>query len=678
MQPSEHTQGPHSANPQPSGVTALPVPQVPVILKDEHGAESPDGLLPRTELNRDLQLIVPAWSFTTDPDLGPDIVKVGFRPLGDEFREVAEFEFSIPIEPGDKIVSVPRDYLDNGIYDLSYILRQGGNPAESAKKRITVDRVAPDDGQEPALLEMLDVVGAITDDYLKEHGQVRFQVRSYVGIKARDRAIYFWTDTDKPSDSETEIDEQEFSQVDIDLNELFITIREQDIRDRGEGSRYIYYRLRDWAGNKGPRSELLELFVDLLPAPGNLKPPRVPLSDRGLIDRQHAREGAVAQGAVTVEIDRYDNPDSNNEILLDWNGTPLAPVPVDPSRFPVVVRVLWSALTAKGLGPLTASVTYKVRRPSGTTQPSLGTRVPVDLTLAGQDHANAPALLNPDLAKVEIYGVNSKRLNTLTSDDFGEPAEGILELFDGPLAGQTISLLWGANATPAAQYIVQPGDVAGKRVPFTIPWSIIDQDRENPALPVYYTTSNNVNLQQALTTSVNVSIVVIENLKEPSFPHANKNGVLDCCACPRLWKGVWVKIDGNAAFDKDDEVTLNWQGCKGLNGSEPIPGVTDKFPTILSDAQARDGFEVHVADFERLIAPMVDDGSALCHYTLKKAKGGVGSSKEEFVIINRTLPSGIVCSDKEGEDYCGSPCENSGWGQKFAEHLSAKLPGLLK
>lgn len=678
MQPPEHTQGPHSANPQPSGVTALPVPQVPVILKDEHGAESPDGLLPRTELNRDLQLIVPAWSFTTDPDLGPDIVKVGFRPLGDAFREVNEFKFPFPIEPGDKYVSVPRDYLDNGIYDLSYILIQGGNPAESEKKRITVDRVAPDDGQEPALLEMLDVVGAITDDYLKEHGQVRFQVRSYVGIQARDRAIYFWIDTDKPSDSETEIDEQEFSQTDIDLDELFITMREQDIRDRGEGPRYIYYRLRDWAGNKGPRSELLQLFVDLLPAPGNLKPPRVPLSDRGLIDRQHAREGAVAQGAVTVEIDRYDNADSNNEILLDWYDTLLAPVPVDPSRFPVVVPVPWSALTAKGLGPLTASVTYKVRRPSGTTQPSLGTRVPVDLTLAGQDHANAPALLNPDLAKVEIYGVNSKRLNTLTSDDFGEPAEGILALFDAPLAGQTIRLFWGAIATPAAQYIVQPGDVAGKQVPFTIPWSIIDQDRENPALPVYYTTSNNVNLQQALTTSVNVSIVVIENLKEPSFPHANKNGVLDCCACPRLWKGVWVKIDGNAAFDKDDEVTLRWQGCKGLNGSEPIPGVTDKFPTILSDAQARDGFEVHVADFERLIAPMVDNGSALCHYTLKKAKGGVGSSKEEIVIINRTLPSGIVCSDKEGEDYCGSPCENSGWGQKFAEHLSAKLPGLLK
>lgn len=141
-----------------------------------------------------------------------------------------------------------------------------------------------------------------------------------------------------------------------------------------------------------------------------------------------------------------------------------------------------------------------------------------------------------------------------------------------------------------------------------------------------------------------------------------------------------MKIEGNAAFDKDDEVILHWQGSEGLNGSKPIPGVTEKFPTILSEAQARDGFEVHVADFERLIAPMVNNGSALCHYTLKKATGGVGSSKKEFVIINRTQAGGDVCSDKEGEDYCyeQTPCDNFGWGKKFAEYSTAKLPGLLK
>nr|WP_315447112.1 hypothetical protein [uncultured Pseudomonas sp.] len=637
------------------GTLALPLPKVPVILKDENGIESPDGLLPRADLNRDLQLIVPAWNFMTDPFFRADIIKVGFRPFGQDFRQVNEFRFDIPIVPEDKIVSVPREYLDNGIYDLSYILVQGGNPGESQKKRITVDRVAPDDGQQPALLGMLDVVGSITDDYLAQHGQVRFKVPAYVGMKARDRAIYYWTDTDNPTESETEIREQQFSQTDIDLDQLIVTMYERDIRDRGHGPRYIYYRLRDWAGNRGPRSELLSVFVDLLPAPGNLKPPRVPLSARGLIDRQHAREGATDQRGVTVEIDPYDNPGSDNEILLEWNGTPVAPKPVDPGKFPVVVDVPWSALTAKGLGPMTASVTYRVRRSGGTTSPSLETPAPVDLTIAGQDHANAPALLNTTLARLEIYGAHSKVLNTLTSDDFGEPADGFLALFDTPVPGQTIDLYWGAIDKPAAQYIVQTGDVAGQRVPFSIPWSIIDQDRQNPALPVYYTTSNNVNLQQALATLVDVSIVVIDDLPEPSFPHAGKRGVLDCCACPRLWKGVWVKIDGNAAFDKDDEVTLHWQGCEGPNGTSPIPGVFDKFPTILSEAQARDGFEVHVADFERLIAPMVNNASALCHYTLKKAKGGVGSSKQEFVIINRTMPGGELCS--ETNETCQLPCD---------------------
>ncbi|WP_454846386.1 hypothetical protein [Pseudomonas farris] len=633
----------------------LPLPIVPVILKDEDGNESPDGQLPRDALSRDLQLIVPAWNFSTDPIFVADTVLVGWRPTGLPFQEVGKFPFRIPIEPGDKIVTVPRDLLSHGIYDLSYKLSIGGNEADSLIKKITVDRVAPDDGQQPNALELLDVVGNITDEYLSEHGQVRFKVAAYVDLMARDRAIYYWTDTSTPSDSETEIREQAFSQEDIDINQLIITMYEDDIRGRGHGQRYMYYRLRDWAGNRGPRSVLLPVFVDLLPGPGNLKPPRVPLSDRGLIDRQHAREGAVNQGAVTVEIEAYDNPGSDHEVLIDWDGTELDPLEVDPSDFPLEAKVPWSALRAKGLGPLNAHVTYRVRRPGTTTPPSLETAVPVNLTVAGQDHANAPALLNTTLARLEIYGAKSQILNALNTDDFGEAAQAFLYLFDDPQPGQSVDLYWGAIDTPAAQYIVQIGDVAGKRVPLSIPWSVIDQDRQNPALPVYYTTSNGINVQQAQPTLVTVSIVVIENLKEPSFPHANKSGVLDCCACPRLWDGVWVKVEGNAAFEKDDVVTLHWQGCEGLNGTSPIPGVVDKFETILTEEQARDGFEVHVADFEKLIAPMVNNGSALCHYDLKKLTGGVGFSKEEFVIINRTMPSGDVCSPTS--ETCSQPCD---------------------
>lgn len=633
----------------------LPLPTVPDILKDENGTESPEGLLSRNALSNDLQLVVPAWEFSTDPDFIADIITVGWRPFGLPFQAVATFPFYVPIVPGDKIVSVPRDRLQHGIYDLSYSLDIGGNTQESEIKRVTVDRSPPNDGQQPAAMEMLDVVGDITDDYLIEHGQVRFQIHLYIEPKARDHAIYFWTDSDRPSETETEIREQEFSQEDIDNNQLIITMYERDIRDRGDGPRYIYYRLRDWAGNKGPRSELLPVIVNLLPGPGSLKPPRIPLSSRGLIDRQHAREGAVNQRAVTIEIDAYDNPANDQEIMIDWDGTPLPPLPVDVSKFPLEAHVPWSALRAKGVGPLTASVTYRVRRPGSSTPRSLETRVPVNLTVAGQDHINAPALLNTTLVKLEIFGANSNTLNTLTSDDFDKPASAFLTLFDNPLPGQTIELYWGAVMTPVAQYIVQTGDVAGQRVRLSIPWSVIDQDRENPTLAVYYTTSNNVNLQQASATLVDVKIVVIENLKEPSFPHATKFGVLDCCACPRLWSGVWVKIEGNAAFDEKDVVTLHWQGSEGLNGTSPIPGVVDEFSTTLSAEQAREGFVVHVADYEKLIAPMINNGSALCHYTLRKFKGGIGQSKRDFVVINRTMPSGAVCSPTH--ETCAQPCD---------------------
>lgn len=599
----------------------LPAPIVPAILKDEDGNESPEGLLPRNVLNSPLQLTVPAWEFSTEPDLIRNIVIVGWRPATEPFKEVARFLYEIPIDPGDKIVTVPRDKLDQGIYDLSYKLWIGGNDRESLITRITIDRLPPDDGQEPVELEMLDVVGSITDDYLSTHGEVRFKVRAYLDMRARDRAIYYWTDNPHPTGSETEIREQAFSQLDIDIDQLIITMYESEIRDRGPGQRYIYYRLRDWAGNRGPRSTLLPVFVDLLPAPGKLKPPRVPLSNRGLVDRLHAREGSVDQGAVTVEVDAYDNPDVTHKVLIDWNGIALAELDVDPAKFPLEAKVPWSTLSAFGLGPLNARVVYRVRRGGVTTPPSLETSVPVDLTIAGQDHAFAPELLNTTLVRLEVYGAKSKILNTLTTEDFGEPADAFLSLYDTPLPGQLIDVYWGSISSPATSYSVQPGDVAGKRVHLSIPWNVIDQDRENPALPVYYTTSNGINLQQALITPVKVSIVVIENLKEPSFPHASKNGVLDCCACPRLWKGVWVYIEGNAEFDEDDEVILHWQGCEGENGTSPIIDAYDKFTVILTLDQARNGFEVHVDDYERLIAPMANNGSALCHYDLKKSGG---------------------------------------------------------
>lgn len=619
----------------------LEKPRVPAILKDENENESPDGLLPRSALSDDLVVIVADWTAPfADPI--PYIIIISWVLEGGAFHEVYREEFDTP---GEKTLTVPRDKLnlDHGTYSLSYRVSYGGNPLDSALKRVTVDRVAPEDGQEPKPLTMLDVPGDITDDYLTQFREVRFQVSLYVDAKPRDRAIYYLTDNPNPPDSETEIREQAFSQEDIAQDRLIITVYEADIRGRGHGQRYFYYRLRDWAGNRGPRSTLLPVFVDLRAGPGNLKRPQVPLSSRRLIDRAHAREGAVDQKAVTVEILAYDNADASDKVLIQWNGHDLAPLDVDPTKFPLIATVPWLTLTADGLGPMDARVVYRVSRGGTLTPPSPETLVPFNFKVAGQDHPDAPALLNTRLAKLEIYGAVSKQLNKLLPVDYEHPADAYLPLHDDPQQGEKIFVYWGAISPSVAEYEVKSGDVSGQTIPFSIPWPAIDQDKENPALPVRYTTDNDVNLQLAPSTVVNVAIIIIKNLPEPTFPDGGREQVLHCCANPRLWKEVRVRIKGHADFDEDDIVELRWQGCLGPNGTSPIPGAADSFETTLTLEQARNGFDVAVTDYARLIAPMVDNGSALCQYYLKKKNGGMGQSRPDFVIINRTLPSGEIC-----------------------------------
>ncbi|QJP94460.1 hypothetical protein [Pseudomonas fluorescens] len=620
-------------------VPELEKPRVPAILKDENGDESPDGLLPRSALSDDLQVIVPNW--IPPPVADPVyILSISWVLEGGLFTPVYKETFDTP---GEKVLKVPRDKLAHGIYALSYELNYGGNKQYSFNTRVTVDRQPPNDGQTGDALVMLNVPGDLTDDYLTRFGEVRFQVPFYVDAMARDRSIHFLTDNDNPPDSEQEIGEQVFSQQDIDLRQLIITIYEADIRAKGHGQRFFYYMLRDWARNTGPRSTLLPVFVNLKPGPGKLKPPRVPLSARGLIDREHAREGATNQKAVTVEIDNYDNPDASDKLLIRWNGHDLAPLDVDPAKPVQTATVPWSTLTADGLGPMDARIDYRVSRGGTPTPPSPETTVPFNFTVAGQDHPDAPALLNTRLAKVEIYGAVSKQLNKLLPDDYELPAEGRLALHDNPEPGEKVLLYWGTISAPVAKYEVQPGDTAGTVILFSIPWEFIDQDKENPALPVRYFTDNGVNQQLAPTTPVNVAIIIIRNLPEPTFPDGGREGVLNCCANPRLWVHVKVHIEGNDAFDEDDVVDLSWQGCQGSNGTSPISGVAHSFETTLTLDQARNGFDVLVTDYQKLIAPMVNNGSALCRYFLRKSNGGRGESRPDFVLINRTMPSGEIC-----------------------------------
>jgi hypothetical protein len=616
--------------------------------------DDPDGLLPLRVLGQDLEVTFMGWDFTVVPNR-TDLVELGFTPFGSAFVKVNErlYPSQVPV-PLPQFLTVPKDLLSQGAYVVSIRVSPSlQHPTESPRKKITIDTTKPNFGNTPDPVRFPpELNGTLTEAYLTRHGQVVVDVPFYIDVKAGDRAVYFWTDKDTPPDSETEIREQEFSEQDIIDGRLLITVYADEIRPWRSGKRFMYYRLRDRAGNTGPNARLADILVDLTPLPGVLPAPRVPLP-RDLLDRQQAREG------VLVEIDEYEFADAAHRIAIDWDGTPLVEIPVDPTDFPLKATVPWTALQARGNGPTRPLVSYRVRHVDGTyTPPSPAISVALDLTIAGPDHANAPALLNQTLAKLEIRGQRSDLPNKLLGIDFGLPAKALLALYDDPEPLEEIDIYWGQITTPVASYVVQAGDIPGKAVEFEIPWEYIEPELQNPRLPVYYITRNGVNDQHSRKTEVEVAIVVIDNLKEPTFPHAGKHVVLHCCSTPRLWEGVTVHIPAHPGFAPMDEVIVYWQGCKGVNGTDPIAGAYAELPKTLDPVDTTEGFDVVITDYEALIAPMVNNGSALVYYVLNKQNGGRGTSRSEFVIINRTMPSGDICSPTNEVD-----CSAVLWGE---------------
>ncbi|MBC3366233.1 hypothetical protein [Pseudomonas sp. SWRI154] len=634
-----------ASNSSSDGGIHLVEPKVPAVLDPD----DPDGLLPSRVLGQDLEVQFMEWDFGAPGRT--DRVELGFRLSGLDFVKVDEKEYLItdPINISfPQSLYVPVEKLTpDGPYDVSIMVYRGGiNPVESPKKRITIDRMPPDFGRQPApIIFPPDANGLITEEYLNEHDQEMIvEVPFYTDAKGKDRAIYYWTDTSSPSDLEVEIGEQEFSELDVSNKLLRVTYRGPDIRPWGSGVRYAYYRLRDRAGNTGPRSIVSPIEVDLTPIPGTLPPPRVELT-HGLLDRRQARD------SVWVEIDHYTDADNAHWIAVSWDGTPLPEFQVDTAKFPLKTPIEWSVLKAQGLGPLRAKVDYRVRTTPGQyTPPSPDISVPVNLTIAGQDHAAAPGLINADLERLEVWG-QSPIPNILTGLDEGLDATVKIKLFDDPNPGEKIWLYWGQISQPVGIYIVQSDDVAGRVISIPVPWSAIAQDKNNPALPVYYITTNGVNEQQSLITEVNVMVETIQGLPAPTFPSATDQGYLNCCSQPRLWQGVRVAIEGNAHFSAGDTVLVTWQGSEGLNGTSPIRGVRGSFSKVLSLSDATNGFEVLVEPYESLIAPMVKEGSAKAFYRLIKADGKIGVSRDDFVKINRTMGSGNICGPLN--DICG-------------------------
>lgn len=146
------------------------------------------NLLPISATEKDLEVIVPMWP-VSDPRPGrPELLKL----LWDEV-EVDQGSWEAPVQPGDLILSVPKDKLTDGPHVLRYEVTNANLDTSLSKTlEVLIDLQAPVLGAGQGLLTVVEDPEEIerdglTERYLRNHDQrLRTQVPGYITPKAGD------------------------------------------------------------------------------------------------------------------------------------------------------------------------------------------------------------------------------------------------------------------------------------------------------------------------------------------------------------------------------------------------------------------------------------------------------------------------------------------------------------
>jgi hypothetical protein len=608
----------------------------------------PRGVIPRSRLQGPLQVNIPMWNPRPEPLLDePHIVRLRWVWAGvDEVVDSRQVFGPPPPLPAVISLEVPLSRLTDegsGTAQLYYTVQDsfGGVSVLNPRRTLTIDLDSPE------LLNPLDTVDFVVaptpnvdEQYLLDNVPVAFNIPFYTVRADRDRIEFYLSNRDNPPLSAADAEYV----IALASDPLVAYVDPDIFRRLNNGDAYIFYRIFDEAGNFSSQSAGLLFQLALTPLPSNLPRPQIrpPAYDDGLIKRDDARRG------VFMRIDpAYDDWAPGDQVIAYWNARPTVPQPV--LSFPCDVEIPW--LTLRGPAPVlipeAAVVRYEIIRGALPPFRSLSERFNVDLTIAGQDHPNAPALLNPTLASVTVIGRGSKTPNQLNHLDRGLAAQAYVPLFADPVAGQLLSLFWN-GVGPVASHPVQLGEVGGQLVWFTdIPWNLIE-GTVNPRLPVHYLTSNGVNEQQSPPTFVNVDVTALIDFTPPQVQHTLTSEYVTCCSSPSPLYGVHWLIPGNIGLQLNDEVRFHWQGYARNNWVDPIAGTEYEETIQVLQPHIDNGIKVVVEPFDRTLEPMREYGSAVASFEVWRNLGKVGDSRPDVkgsghIRVDLTFPTGGFC-----------------------------------
>ncbi|WP_426142844.1 hypothetical protein [Pseudomonas sp. DWP3-1-2] len=613
----------------------------------------PLGLLHVSKLEADLDVKIPFWDFLIPANFYADVTMRIKNTNGDIVYSDKKRNPG-PLGPGDfplpqniPQASVPHE----GTYTIDYSVESStGNTNESEPFTITIDRTAPYYNSDPSLAfpAALEVPATVITDATFGGGETEFicVLPDYPGRTDEDMIIVFWgpglpDDITAPNPA--------FGPVAVPAG-LEIPIPKTIIETRPNGPTFAVYWLTDKAGNVSSVSKPAEVDVQLGALPADLKDPEVPLGP--LVDLADAHLG------VEVKIPAYTNP-KGSTIQAWWGATALGPRDPGSNPVDVFIAVPWSVLKSEyagGPGEQPVQASYQVKRGSlSFPDTPLFVDVNVDFSIIGPPNPDEPDPVNPNLPLVHLVGADGQQ-DKLTPADNGKDITATVELYSPVAAGEVLQLYWGVQEAPVDDYTIV-AESAGETISFTIPWTAIEAQGNNPALPMYYTINSATgnNPQQSKDTPVEVAVIVA-GFDPVSFPDLFEDDVgnkfLSCASLysedydnPAAKFGFRVQVPGDTDLKVGDTLVAVWQGYE-FGGTTEIPATrfTYNHGALTADEVAN-GLTFLVEPYLDHILP-IKQGYADVTYTVTPAGGGTPIPADPLPAkqyVDLVRPGGDTC-----------------------------------
>ncbi len=350
----------------------LDPPRIDALLDDIEGGDS--NLLPREAWLVPLRVEFPMWNNSAPMPGFPERLVLLWNGSA-----IGERTWTAPVQPEELFLKVEPHWLSEGRHTLEYqVTIYNSETAGSQALTITIDKTAPTLGDDfgRLLLPERVVAEGVTAAYLEEYAdQLLAEVPAYDRVVPGDVLDCYW---DSVPFEYNHAGSRLVTLADIG-QPLCLAFSGELIRERGDGQRFIHYRITDRSGNPSQEARQVNVLVDATPLPRDLRWLDV--------------DKAIGDGAL-IDLDPLD-VEHGTLALLDGE------VLLHPQE---VVWVQWGAPGSTGALRALLNTAGEPRRcpiPARNIAPFMGKTLPLQYEVVGPEQSWLSTPREVRVAKVD-------------------------------------------------------------------------------------------------------------------------------------------------------------------------------------------------------------------------------------------------------------------------------------